>query len=64
MLVLSRKQGERITIGDNIEIVISEVSGGRVRIGINAPREVSIRRSELSEFIEGEVRRHGELAFT
>jgi carbon storage regulator len=48
MLVLSRKQGERITVGDNIEIVITKLSGNAVRIGIEAPPEVSIRRSELN----------------
>ncbi|MBX7071989.1 MAG: carbon storage regulator [Pirellulales bacterium] len=47
MLVLSRKQGERIVVGGNIEIIVTELSGNRVRIGVSAPLEVSIRRGEL-----------------
>lgn len=51
MLVLSRKQNERICIGDDIEILVVEVLNGRVRIGIKAPREISIHRSEVLEAI-------------
>lgn len=47
MLVLSRKVGERIIIGQGIEISVVDVRGGRVRLGIEAPREVGIRRQEL-----------------
>ena len=47
MLVLSRKEGERITIGDNITLIISKVSGNRVTIGIEAPRDVKVVRTEL-----------------
>lgn len=47
MLVLSRKEGERIVIGDNITLVISKVSGNRVTIGIEAPRDVKVARGEL-----------------
>jgi carbon storage regulator len=47
MLVLSRKEGERLVIGDNITLVISKISGNRVTIGIEAPKEVKIVRSEL-----------------
>jgi carbon storage regulator len=49
MLVLSRKEGERLVIGDNITIVVSKVSGNRVSIGIEAPRDVKIVRGELPE---------------
>jgi carbon storage regulator len=48
MLVLSRKENEEILIGDNIRVVISRVAGDRVSIAIDAPREVSIRRGELT----------------
>ncbi len=47
MLVLTRKEGERIVIGDNITVTALEVSGGRVRIGIQAPGGVKIMRQEL-----------------
>jgi carbon storage regulator len=49
MLVLSRKEGERIVIGDNITLVISKVNGNRVTIGIEAPRDVKVVRGELQE---------------
>lgn len=49
MLVLSRKQGETICIGNDIEISVSQVSGKRVKLAISAPRDVSIRRSELAD---------------
>ena len=48
MLVLSRKVGERIQIGDNITLVVSRVIGNRVTIGIEAPSDVRIVRSELA----------------
>lgn len=47
MLVLSRKPGEAIRIGDDIEISVIEVRGDTVRIGINAPRNVPVFRMEL-----------------
>lgn len=47
MLLLSRKIGERISIGDEIDIVVVNATKGRVELGVNAPREVPIRRSEL-----------------
>ncbi len=47
MLVLSRKINERIMIGENIELEILGVRGGVVRLGIKAPREVSVIRQEL-----------------
>jgi carbon storage regulator len=47
MLVLSRKPGESIKLGDQIEVIIIAVEGHRVRIGVNAPREIRIMRSEV-----------------
>jgi carbon storage regulator len=47
MLVLSRKTAEKIVIGDNIVVTVIRVAGGRVQLGIEAPREMSIKRSEL-----------------
>lgn len=48
MLVLSRKSDERIMIGD-IELVILEIRGNKVRLGIKAPREISVVRTELTQ---------------
>ncbi|HWG47619.1 MAG TPA: carbon storage regulator [Gemmataceae bacterium] len=47
MLVLTRKQGEQITIGDGIRLTVLAIEGNRVRLGLVAPREVSILRMEL-----------------
>ena len=47
MLVLSRKIGEKLIIGDNITVVVSRVAGNRVTLGIEAPHEVRIVRGEL-----------------
>jgi carbon storage regulator len=47
MLVLSRKPGQKICIGAGITITVVDVSGNRVRIGIDAPKEIAIVRSEL-----------------
>lgn len=54
MLALSRKKDESIMIGDNIEIKILEVSGDKVRIGIEAPREITIHRKEIYVQIQEE----------
>jgi carbon storage regulator len=51
MLVLSRKVGERIQIGENITIVVNRVVGNRVTIGIEAPSDVRIVRSELAPLV-------------
>ena len=48
MLVLSRKEGQSIQIGDNITITVTRVGGNQVRLGIEAPMETPIRRSEIA----------------
>lgn len=52
MLVLSRKAGERIMIGENITIVVNRVAGNRVTIGIEAPHDYKIIRAELKRVVE------------
>lgn len=49
MLILTRKQGESFILGENIEISIAEINGDRVRIAIDAPKDVKILRKELKE---------------
>jgi carbon storage regulator len=51
MLILNRKEGESIIIGDNVEIRILEVQEGRIKIGIDAPKEVSILRKEVYDSV-------------
>ncbi|MCL6459840.1 MAG: carbon storage regulator CsrA [Gorillibacterium sp.] len=52
MLVLARKKGESIIIGDDIEIIVLETEGDTVRLGINAPRQVQIYRQEVYQAIK------------
>ena len=47
MLVLSRKVGERIVVGNGVTVVVLAVHGRQIRLGIEAPKDVSIRREEL-----------------
>ncbi|MBE3550263.1 MAG: Carbon storage regulator [Brockia lithotrophica] len=56
MLVLSRKAGEAILLGDDVEVVVLGVEGDTVRLGIRAPRHVPIWRKELLEAVAGENR--------
>ncbi len=53
MLVLTRRLGESITIGDNVKIIVVEIDGNQVKLGIEAPREIEIYREELYERIKG-----------
>ena len=48
MLVLSRKTGEKIHIGDNITITVTQTAGNRIKLGIEAPKSVSIMRGEIA----------------
>lgn len=52
MLVLTRKKDEQLLIGDGIVITIVEIRGDRVRLGIEAPREVPVHRKEVLEAIQ------------
>ncbi|CAM3526730.1 carbon storage regulator CsrA [Marinicrinis lubricantis] len=52
MLILSRKKGEAVMIGEDIEIMISNVEGDIVKIGINAPKSISVYRKEVYESIQ------------
>lgn len=54
MLVLSRKKDEKIIIGDSITLMVVEIRGDKVRLGIEAPKEVSVHREEVYEAIKRE----------
>lgn len=56
MLALSRKQGESIVIGNNIEITVLEARGDQVKIGISAPKSVPVYRKEIYAQIQEENR--------
>ncbi len=56
MLILSRKNGEKIMIGDNIEVVILEMKGDQVKIGVEAPRTMKVYRGEVYDEIQIENR--------
>jgi carbon storage regulator len=61
MLVLSRQRDESIIIGDNIVVTIVDVRGDKVRLGIDAPREVSVHRREIYEAIQRENRQAAQI---
>ncbi len=57
MLILGRQVDESIMIGDSIEIVVLEVKGGRVRLGVSAPGDIPVHRKEVYDAIEEENRK-------
>ena len=56
VLALTRKKSESIMIGDNVEVVVLGIAGEQVKIGISAPREISVHRKEIFEQIQEENR--------
>lgn len=54
MLVLSRKKDEKIIIGDNITLMVIEIRGDKVRLGIEAPKDVTVHREEVYDAIRRE----------
>src|SRR4051812_29816768 len=56
MLVLSRQRDETIMIGDDIEVTVVDIRGDKVRLGITAPREISVHRKEVYDAIRRENR--------
>jgi carbon storage regulator len=60
MLVLKRKEGQAIDVGENVRIILKEVRGGHVKVAIVAPRNVRVTRSEIRQSIEQENKRAAE----
>lgn len=56
MLALTRKKGESIVIGDNIEVIVLGTQGDQVKLGVMAPRSISVHRKEIYEQIQQENR--------
>ena len=54
MLILTRRVGEALMIGDDISVTVLGVKGGQVRVGVNAPRDVVVHREEIYERIRDE----------
>jgi carbon storage regulator len=57
MLILSRRTGESIRIGDEVMITVLQTKGGQVKIGIDAPRDVAVHREEIYLRMKGEMNR-------
>ena len=60
MLVLSRKRDESIIIGDNVVVTVVDIRGDKVRLGIEAPKEVPVHRREVYDAIQRENQRAGQ----
>lgn len=60
MLVLTRKKGQSIVVNDNIEITVLDIQGDQIRIGIEAPKEISVHRKEVYLEIQEENRKAAE----
>ena len=61
MLVLSRQKDESIMIGENVEVIVIDISNKNIRLGISAPRTIPVHRKEIYEAIKSQKIRSGEM---
>lgn len=54
MLILTRRVGETLMVGDNVEVCVLAVKGNQVRVGVDAPKSVSVHRKEIFDKIQAE----------
>ena len=62
MLILTRKVGESVAIGDDIQVSVIEIKGSQVKLGIRAPRDVTVHREEIYLKIQDENRRAAQIS--
>ena len=61
MLILTRRVGETLNIGDNVQVTVLGVRGSQVRIGVKAPKDVAVHREEVFERIHDAGEQYGEI---
>jgi len=62
MLILTRRVGESIIVGDDVTITVLGVKGNQIRLGVNAPKDISVHREEIYQRIKQEQRDNGRVA--